>query len=129
MSQKRSKRLLEFLKTPRPICDLCQDHHSYISSPKEWKNVHVQRYVLSKGISADSSICRPCRQDDVTRAVANPNHTPRWEKGRKREKGVGFVFNGSERSIAHSTINSSELPQDTVNLYLTPHPFASTIIT
>ena len=85
MSQKRSKRQLEFLETPRSICDLCQDHHSYISSPKEWKNVHAQRYVLSKGMSADSLVCRPCRQD-VTRAVSDTTHTPRWEKGEKGRK-------------------------------------------
>ena len=74
---KRTKRQQEFLEPARPICHLCQGSHTHISSPREWKNVQAQRYVLSIGMSADSLVCRPCRQD-VTRVVTDPGHTPRW---------------------------------------------------
>jgi hypothetical protein len=37
------------------------------------------KYVLSLNLSAESLVCRPCR-DDVTRVLSNPSHVPRWRK-------------------------------------------------
>ena len=44
--------------------------------------MHAQKYVPSRGMSADSLVRRSCRQG-MTPAVADPSQTPRWEKGRK----------------------------------------------
>ena len=108
---KRTKRELEFLEPARPICHLCQGSHTHISSPREWKNVHAQRYVLSIGMSADSLVCRPCRQD-VTRVVTDPGHTPRWGRDvGTRSKNLCSVLNCTKTSFAHATISTGELPQ------------------
>ena len=78
-------------------------------------------YIQSMGMSADSLVCRPCRQDVTrSRSVANPSHRPRWEKGRERERSVCFVLHCSESSIAHATISTSELPQ--INFKSQPLP-------
>ena len=126
---KRTKRQLEFLEPARPICHLCQGSHTHISSPREWKNVHAQRYVLSIGMSADSLVCRPCRQD-VTRVVTDPGHTPRWGRDvGTRSKNLCSVLNCTKTSFAHATISTGELPQGILNPLPPLHPFASTITT
>ena len=51
------------MEPSRPACDLCQDHHSHTSSPKEGKNENAQNYLQSLGMSLDYVLCRPCRQD------------------------------------------------------------------
>ena len=108
---KRTKRQLEFLEPARPICHLCQGSHTHISSPREWKNEHAQRYVLSIGMSADSLVCRPCRQD-VTRVVTDPGHTPRWGRDvGTRLKNLCSVLNCTKIAFAHATISTGELPQ------------------
>ena len=108
---RRTKRQLEFLEPARPICHLCQGSHTHISSPREWKNVQAQRYVLSIGMSADSLVCRPCRQD-VTRVVTDPGHTPRWGRDvGTRSKNLCSVLNCTKTSFAHATISTGELPQ------------------
>ena len=104
----KSKRRLDFLEPSRPICCLCQDHHTHVSSPKDWKNVDARRYLQSRGMSLDTAICRPCRQD-VTRALADLTHVPRWEKGCGRSKTLCFVLNCSEPSIARARVGNSEL--------------------
>ena len=108
---KRTKRQLEFLEPARPICHLCQGSHTHISSPREWKNEHAQRYVLSIGMSADSLVCCPCRQD-VTRVVTDPGHTPRWGRDvGTRLKNLCSVLNCTKIAFAHATISTGELPQ------------------
>ena len=108
---KRTKRQLEFLEPARPICHLCQGSHTHISSPREWKNVQAQRYVLSIGMSADSLVCRPCRQD-VTRVVTDPGHTPRWGRDvETKSKNLCSVLNCTKISFAHAAISTGELPQ------------------
>ena len=52
------------------------------TSPKEWKSQDARKYVvLSLQHSADSLVCRPCR-DDIARVLADPAYIPRWRKGR-----------------------------------------------
>lgn len=72
----------------------------------------THRYLLSKGMSADSLVCRHCKHN-VTHALADPSNTPRWEKRRKRGKGVCFVLINTQLHICmHATISSTELPQN-----------------
>ena len=73
--------------------------------------MHARRYVLSMVMSSDSLVCRPCRQD-VTRVVADPSHTPRWERGRTNSKSPCCVLNCTTLSFAHATISTGGLPPD-----------------
>lgn len=64
------------------ICALCRSRHGHMSQVHTWKNVQACEFVAKKGISKESQICCPCR-DDICRCVSNPNYTPRWEKRSK----------------------------------------------
>ena len=68
--------------------------------------------MLSMGMSADSLVCHPCRQD-LTRVVADPSHAPRWERGRTNSKSPCCVLNCTVLSFAHATISTGGLPPDT----------------
>ena len=62
-------------------------------------------------MSTDSLVCRPCRQD-VTCAVANPSHTPGWERGRTNCKSPCCALNCTALSFARATISAGALPPD-----------------
>ena len=62
-------------------------------------------------MSADSLVCRPCRQD-VTRVVTDPGHTPRWGRDvGTKSKNLCSVLNCTKISFAHAAISTGELPQ------------------
>ena len=63
-------------------CYLCQNNHSHVSSPSEWKSKAVQQYTQSLKVPQNALVCRPCR-DDVTLAACNSSYTPMWEQGGK----------------------------------------------
>ena len=82
MSKQARRQLAFSASSLAAICDVCRGHHSHITSPKEWKNQDAQKYVVfSLKHSADSLVCRPCR-DDIARVLANPAYIPRWRKER-----------------------------------------------
>ena len=82
MSKQARRQLAFSASSPAAVCDVCHGHHSHITSPKEWKNQDTQKYVvLSLKYSADSLVCRPCR-NVIARVLANPAYIPRWRKGR-----------------------------------------------
>ena len=62
-------------------------------------------------MSADCLVCFPCRQD-VTCAVADPSHTPGWERGRTNSKSPCCVLNCTALSFALATISAGALPPD-----------------
>ena len=99
------------MEPSRPACDLCQDHHSHTSSPKEWKNENAQKYLQSLGMSLDWVVCHPCRQD-VGQASADPAHTPRWERRRIRIKSCCYLANCHQLSIACATLRTTEFLND-----------------
>ena len=97
----KSSRKLDF-----SVCSLCGSSHSHTSSPGEWKNVEAKKYILSLGISANSQVCRPCRQD-MTRALADSAYIPRWEKGKEASKTTCCVLNCTELAIARANLCST----------------------
>ena len=97
----KSSRKLDF-----SVCSLCGSSHSHTSSPGEWKNVEAKKYILSLGISANSQVCRPCRQD-TTRALADSAYIPRWEKGKEASKTTCCVLNCTELAIARANLCST----------------------
>ena len=106
------------MEPTRPACHHFQDHHSHTSSPKEWKNENAQKCLRSLGMSLDCVVCRPCRQD-IVQALADPAHTPRWERGRTRLKSCCYCH---QLSIACATLRTTEFLYDIQFNLPTPIP-------
>ena len=62
-----------------PACSLCDAHHGHMRPVSSWKNTAACEFVSQKGITAQSLVCRPCRQD-ICRLLGDPSYIPRWEK-------------------------------------------------
>ena len=60
-------------------CALCSDFCTSLYKPQAWRNEQAQQIAKSLCIWPDKRICRVC-EDDITRPVKNPSHTPRWGK-------------------------------------------------
>lgn len=96
-----SRRQLSF---PSQVCKLCGGKHSHTSSPQQWTNERACELVKSLGVSPDSLVCRPCRQD-VTRVLGSSSYIPRWEKSRENEC---CIHKCTEHAIAYSSMASQE---------------------
>ena len=92
-----SRRRLAFTTPPvsqstATACSLCNQVHTTLSSPISWRDECCRELALTLGITEQSLVCRPCR-NDITRLRKDPCHIPRWEKERVRECAVSQCKN------------------------------------
>ena len=78
MAKRNCRRQLSF-QDASVKCTLCNQVNCYLSTPSQWTNEKCRDYVTSVGVSLDSNICKPCR-NDITKVLENENIVPRWQK-------------------------------------------------
>ena len=71
-----------------------------------WQNIQARDVVADYGITLNDIVCRPCR-DDIRRIIANPSHSPRWEKI-KHDVIKCCVKGCPDICFAHSTVTHSD---------------------
>ena len=103
-----SRRQLSFSEQDKNmICELCHCYNSQLSSPSAWKDEQARTYVLSLKVPLACCICRPCR-DDVRRVLANPNHVPRWKKGKNSSNSSNCCVLGCSSVTLSAVSNTSQ---------------------